>query len=68
MGLYLSLVLAFWFSKIGAKRVMGGFTSFCWVLVAPLIGICFVLNSRRLDDERMDRQLIEKYTPKASIR
>ena len=63
MGLYLNLILAFWFSKIGSKRVMGGFTSFCWVLVMPLIGIFFVLESRRPDDWRKNLELIEKYKP-----
>ena len=61
MGLYINLILAFWFSKIGAKRVMGGFTSFCWVMVMPIIGIFFVLESRRLDDELSNLELIEKY-------
>ena len=63
MGLYLNLILAFWFSKIDAKRVMGGFTSFCWMLTMPAIGIFFVLGSRRLDDDLENLKLIEKYKP-----
>jgi len=63
MGLYLNLLLAFWFAKVGSKRVMGGFTSFFWGLFSPLVGIFFVFNSRRLDDQLRNQELIEKYKP-----
>jgi hypothetical protein len=61
MGIFIHFLLTFWFTKIGSKRVIGGYTSFWWVLLSPLIGICFVMSSRRMDDEQADRKLIAIY-------
>jgi len=63
MGIFINLLLAYWFAKIGSKRVIGGFTSFCWVLLMWPFGIPFVLASRRLDDDKRNRELIEEYRP-----
>jgi hypothetical protein len=63
MGFFINLLLAYWFYKIGSKRVMGGFTSFWWVFLVPVYGMFFVLASRRLDDEERNQELIEKYRP-----
>jgi len=57
------LLLALCFAKIGSKRVMGSFSSFWWVLLSPIVGVLFVLASRRLDDEKKNRELVEKYRP-----
>jgi hypothetical protein len=59
----MGFILAFIFARIGSKRVIGGFDSFFLVLFLSVIGIAIVLSSRRLDDERKDKELIEEFKP-----
>jgi hypothetical protein len=57
----MSFILAYIFARIGSKRVISGFDSFFLVLFLSVIGIAIVLNSRRLDDERRDKELMEEF-------
>nr|MCS3812899.1 hypothetical protein [Mucilaginibacter sp. X4EP1] len=47
----------------GSKRVIGGFTALMYGICFSFFGILFILTSRRLDDERANAALIEKFKP-----
>jgi len=61
MAIVYWILVAGFFARIGSKRVIGGFTSFFFVLLWLPIGIIFVLSSRRLNDEKANLALIEKF-------
>jgi hypothetical protein len=63
MGIVYRILFAGYFAKKGSKRVVGGFNSFCMMMLIPQIGIFIILSSRRLDDEQKDLALIKKFKP-----
>jgi hypothetical protein len=50
-------------AQLGAKRIIGGYAGFFYGVFFGIFGIMIVLSSRRLDDERSDAMLKEKYKP-----
>jgi hypothetical protein len=67
MTLLLSFIIQLFYYRycalLGSKRVMGGFTGLMYGICFSFLGIFFILSSRRLDDERADAALLEKYKP-----
>jgi hypothetical protein len=49
--------------RAGSKRVIGGFNGLIYGICFSILGIFFILSSRRLDDEKADAALLEKYKP-----
>ena len=57
----MGIIIAFIFAKIGARRVIGGFTSFMLCLFIFPVGIYLVLKSRRMDDKEADEALLKEF-------
>ncbi len=57
----MGIIIAFVFAKIGARRVIGGFTSFMLCLFIFPVGFYLVLNSRRMDDKEADDALLKEF-------
>jgi hypothetical protein len=45
----------------GSKRIIGGFDALMYGICFGYIGILFIWASRRLDDEKANKALIEKF-------
>jgi hypothetical protein len=50
-------------ARLGAKRVIGAIDGTMYGIFFSYMGIFFILSSRKLDDERANNALIEKYKP-----
>lgn len=63
------LVVTLWLLNLrlctyaGSRRVIGGLTGFMTGVLCGYLGIFLIRLSRRLDDERADAILLEKYKP-----